>query len=1145
MQKKWLIGIPDRESQKKFWKIMKLTVVLIIGFMITASATNTYSQKTRLDVNLSNISIKGVLGYIEQNSEFVFLYRNDDFNTAKKVNIDLKDATINQILDEALSGEKVVYDIYERQIVIRKAENLPANTRQIQKKEISGTVKDTKGIPLPGVSVVIKGTTSGTVSDSEGKFRISVPADSKVLTFSFVGMKSQEITITGKTILNTTMLEETFGLDEVVAVGYGTQKKTSLTAAVGSLNGSEFASKSVSSISNSLGGQLAGIISAQTSGEIGNDNAEIHIRGVATFGNNAPLIVVDGIPRDMNKLDPYSIESVSVLKDAAAVAPYGMAGANGVILITTKKGQNGKPVLTYNGYSGFQNPTTIVKMLNSYDYANIMNTATYNADPKATLPFTADQIAGYKKTVDRAPDADPDKYPNTNAMDLMRNKNTMMTSHNLSLSGGTDIIKYYMGIGYLKQDGMWSTSNLNKYNLMVNLEAKATKTTTLSLSINANDYITENPSATASSVFAAAQGYLPTDAYRFSNGDLANSHNATIESMIKTGSRKFDQTNIYSQLSVEQQLPFIKGLSAKAVFSYDPTTTFDKNWTQPPLTYYNINTSTTPYTYTPVVSTLKPNLYESEDLTKTYTFQGMLNYSNTFGKHVVSGLAVMESRESDYNGFWASRQNYDINIQELNLGSSNSSDWGNGGSSSQSTQVGYIYRLNYGYDNKYLVETSGRYDGNYYFAPGKKFGFFPSLSVGWRLSEEKFIKDNAPYINNLKLRGSWGQSGNLAGGPFQYSSAMGVYGGAYAIGGTLNQGAYESLEPNPNITWEKANKTDIGIDAGLWKGLFDIQCDYFYEKRNNMLISPSSVVPSEYGIGIAQVNAGVMSNSGIDLSLGSRYQFSNGIKLEGHFNFTYAKNKILRTFENPTTLNDPNRRRTGRPLNTPFGLKSLGLFQVSDFNSDGTLKTGIPVPQFGPVAPGDIKWADINKDGKVDASDETALGYPILPQIIYGFGLRGSYKNFDLSTLFQGAAQANSFVSGELAFPGWVGTNAPEVSKDYWTPTNTRATYPRLFGDGGNANNHMQGTNDFFKRDGSYLRLKNIEIGYALPRPFLEKLTLQSVRIYASAQNLLTFSKIKNLYDPEMGQSGGGDNNVRGWYCPQQKVISFGLNVTF
>lgn len=1012
---------------------------------------------------------------------------------------------------------------------------------------LSGTVTDElTGEPLPGVSIVLQGTSNGSVSGIDGEFSLSVPANG-VLQVSYVGYQHQEIAVNGRTAIDIVMERSNNELDEIVVVAYGTQKKTSSTAAVASLEVDEVKNAPVANITNSMNGRLAGVIAAQNGGGPGQDGSEIHIRGLGTNGNSSPLLVVDGVIRDFTKIDPNSIETITILKDAAAVAPYGMAGANGVILVTTRKGESGPASLSYNGYLAYQNPTTLVDMVNAYDYARLRNLADINAGQAPA--FSEEQVEGYRKSALGEPEADPDRYPSTNAMDALLRRNAPMTAHNLSISGGSEHATYYIGLGYLYQGGLWSEAKASRYNLIANVETKPTKTTTVALSLNGFNNIIKRPGIDDKALFNNAQAWLPINSFRLPNGMLANNNGRpSLLPQLSTGYRNSEETKVNGTISIQQDIPFIPGLNLKAAVSYDPTTFFQKSWNEPGPSTYNINLTTDPYEYTEVPDLSKPSLSSSSDRWKEFTYQGFINYGNTFGKHSVSALGVVEVRTAFHEYVNASRSNYQLNIDELNLGSSDPEDASNAGSSSESSQVGYVYRLTYSYEGKYLFETSGRYDGHYYFAPGKKYGFFPAFSAGWRLSEENFIKDRYPWIDNLKLRASWGKSGNLAGGPFQYSSAMGISGNAYVLNGAPVQGAFERLESNPNITWEVAEKTDIGLELNLWNGLLGLEADYFYEKRNNMLVSPGNVLPAEYGIGLAQQNAGVMQNQGVDIALRSYYEFSNDLRLDLNANFTYARNKLIETFESPVTLNDPNRARTGRPLNSQFGLKALGLFQQSDDkNGDGVISVedGFPQQTFGAIAPGDIRYADINGDGKIDNDDEVYLGYPILPQVIYGFNPVISFKNFDLSILLQGAAQSNipTFRS-ELAWGFFTGANLTQVvADDSWTPDNPDARFPRLFGQGGNANNQQRSS--FWYWDGSYLRLKHAEFGYTFPASLTDKLNIKSIRIYASGQNLATWSKLKDFFDPEMGQGGSGDNNTRGWYYPHQKVISLGLNVEF
>lgn len=1148
MKKKHGSGGWTYNTLKKTFRIMRLVLFLLLISIFQTIASAGYSQNAKITLKSEALSLVGVLRVIEDQSEYRFIYDKSQVDLDKKVKVNFDGATVKSVLEELFVNQGINYRVIDNQIILTNS----APSVSQQPKTISGRVTDSSGSPLPGVTVVVKSTTQGTITGADGQYSLTNVPGNGTLVFSFVGMRTQEVTANGRSVVNISLEEDAIGIEEVVAVGYGTQKKTSLTAAVGSVKGDELVSTPAGNISNTLSGRMAGLITAQSSGAVGDDQTAIRIRGIATNGTTTPLVVIDGIPRDIsffNQLNSNAIASISVLKDAAAVAPYGMAGANGVVLVTTKQGQSGKPRLSYSGYSGFSRPTVIGETLNAYEFVLMYNEAMKNQSPNQAVPYSEADIAGFKASVEGAPGADYDKYPSSNARDYLFDNNAPKYSHNLSLSGGTESFNYYLGLGYMHQEGHWSTVYLNRYTLDLSLEAKPTNTTTIGIKMNGVEQKFHEPRDNEMTIAKRVYSYLPIHAITYTNGLPANSRNNNLDAMMADDEYiEENDFKFFTQLYVEQELNFIKGLKFKGVASYDPSYGYTKNWQSPYPTYYTVNTTVTPYTYKPTVSAVKPSLSENFDRYRNYTWQGILSYSAVFGDHSIDALAVYEGRKTFWNGIGASRKNYEVNIDEINLGSPVQTDWGASGSSKETAQLGYVGNINYGFKGKYLISLAGRYDGSYYFAPGKKFGFFPSVAWGWRISEEPFIKNSYNWIDNLKFRGSWGTSGALAGSAFQYSSGMTVYGNAYVFGNTIYQGAYERLEPNTNITWEKANKLDIGFDATLWKNRLGIEFDYFYEKRSNMLASPQVEVPIEYGIGLAQENAGVMNNRGIEFTLSSMNRFKNGLILDLNFNLTYAKNKLIETFESDATRNDPNRSRTGRPKDTPFGFLAERLFQEDDFNADGSLKEGIPDHTFSKVAPGDIKWVDVNKDGKINGSDETALGYPALPQIIYGFSPRLGYRNFDLELLFQGAAQSNIFLYKGMASAFNNGDNAPRALLDYWTPENTDAKFPRPYGQGGNNNNVAGSTgnyNSWIMRSGAYLRLKNITLGYTLPKQWTNAISLESVRLYVSGLNLITFSDVKGLIDPEMDSSGAKDNNMRGWYSPHQKTWAFGLNVDF
>jgi TonB-linked SusC/RagA family outer membrane protein len=604
-------------------------------------------------------------------------------------------------------------------------------------------------------------------------------------------------------------------------------------------------------------------------------------------------------------------------------------------------------------------------------------------------------------------------------------------------------------------------------------------------------------------------------------------------------------------LSIEQQLPFIKGLSIKGTFSYDPNEATVKGW-HTPFYFYSMNTATDPYTFTKQISTSEGSAatytWLNQEFAKKqyFTYQGYINYHNTFGDHDISALVVAEARTSDSTGFSARRNNFAVNIDELGMGSSNKNDFDNNGSSVTGSQLGFVYRLGYIFRNKYLFEAAGRYDGHYYFAPGKRWGYFPAFSAGWVISEEPFLKGNSNTIDYLKLRGSWGKSGNLAGSAFQYLNGYNLYGNAYAYGnGSMVQGSNIVTEANPNITWEISTKSDIGFDVTLLHGLLNFSADYFHERRTGMLLPPAVTVPIEYGLGLSDENQGIMENNGIEFSAGTQHSFNNGLRLALNGNFSYAKNKMVQVFETSATHNNPNRSRTGRPMGTPFGYHALGLFTTADDkNSDGIIDDadGYNIAQFGVLHPGDIRYADLSgpdgkPDGKIDANDEVAIGNPVYPFITYGFTPTASWKGIDLSLFFQGSALAGLTIRGfqTIPFNNNNSNSAYEYYDNRWTPDHQDSKYPRA-NQSPYANNTQN--SDFWVMKTGYLRLKTIVLGYTLPAKVIKSIRAQQLRFYFSGQNLLTFSKLKFM-DPEVGYT-----DLETAY-PNQRSLTFGLNLTF
>ncbi|MBN2863595.1 MAG: SusC/RagA family TonB-linked outer membrane protein [Bacteroidales bacterium] len=1020
----------------------------------------------------------------------------------------------------------------------------------MEQRRVTGTIKGENGEPLVGATIQIEGTTVGTLTDIDGKFTLEVPSDESVLAISYIGYIPQRVRVVGRSSFELTLEPTVESLQEVIVIGYGTQKRTTVTGSVSVIKGDEVAKVPVSNITNAMAGKLAGVLTRQSSGQPGNDAADIYVRGVATTGTSSPLIVVDGVIRDaLEQIDPSIIESVTILKDASAVAPYGIAGANGVILITTKKGQEGLPTLTFNTYYGIQTPTYYPDLLDAVDYMKIRNEAILNDNPDATLEqlaFDPEVIANYASLHA----SDPDRYPDSRTKDLVH-FNIPIQKHDIQISGGSEKLRYFAGLGYFGQEGLFDRVNYNRFNYTLSLDAKVTNTTTLALSFIGSKEKTNDLDVASSSsqIFRSGYKFIPTEAIYYSNGLWGQfAGNSPVAVLEGDGYETTDNYTLMTTVSLEQQIPWIQGLSVKGAFSFDLNSRYRKGW-HTPFYYYVINMNTTPYTWSQSISTQEGNVpaytYLEQEHTRRhrYNYQAYVNYARSFGQHDVTGLLVAEARNNDYDRLWARRNNFAIGVDELSLGSSDKNDFDNAGSSSVGAQIGYVYRVGYTFMDRYMVEASGRYDGHYYFAPGKRWAYFPAFSVGWRISEEDFMQ-NLDWLNNLKLRASWGKSGNLAGSAYQYLSGYTLGGNRYGFGtGKMVQGAYVTQENNPNITWEVSQKADIGFEAGLWNSLLTVEADFFYEKRSGMLLSPEVTVPYEYGLSLAQQNAGKMDNYGFELQLGSRKQFQNGLNLNITGNISLAKNKMVETFETAATYDNPNRRRTGRAYGTVFGYRALGFFKTSeDVNGDGYIDAadGYNITQWGDLRPGDIKYEDVSgpdgvPDGKIDSNDEVVIGYPSnYPLMTFGFNPNASWKGFDLNLFFQGSALTSTNIQNFQTFPFF--NNNSNLDYEYynnrWTPENQDSKYPICW-PAPMAN--MQQGSSFWQRSTAYMRLKNAQFGYTLPVSVLRAIKIQSIRVYVASQNLITIQNLKFL-DPESTNQVG---------YPNMKTFTVGANVTF
>jgi TonB-linked SusC/RagA family outer membrane protein len=1021
----------------------------------------------------------------------------------------------------------------------------PVGVAWAQSVSISGTVKDEQNQTLPGVTVSVKGEKQITVTNDNGKFSVQATKAPATLVFTYMGFAPKEVTTSADNNLNVIMKVSSSNLNEVVIVGYGTQKRASLLGSVASVQAEELTKVPVTNLSQALVGRLPGLITNQSSGLPGSDQVNLYVRGFSSLNKNSPLILVDGVERSFNNLDPSEIESVTILKDAASAAVYGVRGATGVILVTTKRGKDGKPTFTYVTSYTLSSNTRMPEYLNGKEFVNWYN--------------YADEINGRSNTfsqsvVDKVNNGDPDGiYGNTNWMKEVLKSTAPTMQHNLTLRGGNQSVKYFTSLGYLNQQGIIEGVDYKRYNLRTNLDATVTKDFSISLDVagnvaGANSPQVSNFTGNGSSVstnlmnqIIIAHPYLnaKTPDGRYLTSSLLSGDNP-LAARDLSGYNNNDNTGVQSSLSLKYKPSFLDGLSFKVVGSYD------KN-------FYHTKSFYTPYTlWTADPASGNSSLYEtaspygtiamlSESYTQSsrWTMQEFINYSKTFNKkHAVDALIVAEQSSYNTTGLGASAQNFDLtDLDQFGFAKDNPNK--PYGSNTTVNRLGYVGRVNYTYDNRYLAEFSGRVDASTNFPANNRYGFFPSVSAGWRISEENFFKQWHTAVSNLKLTASFGILGNdVTSGSYEYLRFMNVSGSPVAnLGGGNVNGMLPTSYPNTNLTWEKAKTSNIGLNIEFWHGLLSAELNGFYKLTTNILTSVSNTYPPSIGgYYPTTVNSGKVDNRGLELVINHKNKVNDfSYAITG--SVSWAHNRIL-SMDQSADIPEY-QSLIGRSIGAKTGLVALGLFQ-----SDAEAKSS-PVVSTSAKA-GDIKFKDINGDGKISyEQDVTVIGRSSIPELNYSFNFSSSYKNFDLSFLVQGAAICDNALMGYYDGIGWDDTqftrtfynggNTPKyLVENSWTPANTSGKYPRL-------DNQWRSNNNWASSmwivNGAYLRLKNVQLAYNLPKLLKTKLGLGEARIYVAAMNVFTSSAFKYL-DPEAPSVSNG-------YYPQQKTYSLGVSITF
>jgi len=1131
---------------------------MLVG--IFSATAKSWSQQTDLKLDYKNATIKQVLNNIEDQSNYDFIYNNNDFNVERKVDIIINDGSIQEILDRLLEKTGMGYKIMDHVIIISPKEvNNFSKIEDQAKKTITGKVTDSNGSSLPGVTVVVKGTTNGSITDSEGNYNLAKISGDAILVFSFIGMKAQEISIAGKSSINIIMQEETFGIDEVVAVGYGTQKRETLTGSISAVKSNELLKAPVTNVSNSLGGRLAGLVSVTSSGEPGYDGTTLRIRGSNTFNDNSVLIVVDGVPgRSLERIDPNSIESVTVLKDASA-AIYGSRAANGVILITTKRGNLGKPELTFNTNFGFNQPTKIPKMADAATYATLLNEVEYYDNPEKGLNslYSTAQIQKFKDG------SDPLNYPNTDWFKTVLKPWSAQNSQNATISGGTDALKYFVSLGTIHQDGNYynSASYYNQYNFRSNIDGKITKDIRIGFVVAGRLEDRHSPIRSASEIFMGIVQAYPTSVAVWPGGEfgpaLEKGNNPKVVSTDAAGYNNDKYYKLTSNLKLEVNIPWVKGLTFSGNFSYDQGFDFRKTFSQPFKLYAldHIDDNGNPVLISKTWgggfnNTPSLNEYFRNDNDKLGN--AIFNYQTKIGENNNLKLMVgAEVHKGNTENFSAYRDLFlSTAIQELFAGGTTYQT--TDGSGSENTRLSYFSRANYNYANKYLVEFIGRYDGSYIFPANKRFGFFPGVSMGWVASEENFWKDNIGFINYFKLRGSWGQTGNDRVGAFQYLTSY-LLGYQYNTIKNTNYNypfvtysgsattelrtLYESVLANNNITWEVANQSNIGFNAVLLNNKLSIEADYFLYKRKSILWQPSANVPASAGISLPDVNYGKVSNQGVDGSITYQDKSTTKFGYSVSINAGYAKNKVIEWGETPGV--PVWQQTTGHPMGSDLYYQTNGIYHnQAEIDADNLTYELTSTPTLG-----DVRFVDYNKDGKINSLDMVRTYKNNIPPLTFGSTIDMNYKGFDLSILLQGATGGVAYVTSEA---GKYGNYLQRFANARWTPDNTSANGARTFNRG---NWYWTSySNTYFLNKTDYIRLKTLQFGYTIPSQILKQTGINKLRVYVSGYNLFTYCPGMKDFDPEMGASSsdrGSSAQIRGYNYPLERVVSMGLQLGF
>lgn len=996
-----------------------------------------------------------------------------------------------------------------------------SDVRIVQQNSVcKGVINDASGAGIIGASVLVKGSTNGTITNMDGDFTLNGVKKGDVIIVSYMGYKTQEVKWDG-TPIHLILKEDTEVLDEIVVVGYGVQKKVNLSGSVASIDSKELQNRPIQNLTNGLQGLMPGVTITGTNGAPGMDNGSIRVRGTGTLNTASPYILIDGVESGtLNAVDPNDIESISVLKDAASAAIYGSKASNGVILITTKRGKSSKPQISYSGYVSFQNATNMVDRLSSAEYASMYNDVLV-AEGK-TPRFDEEEMQKFRDGTD------PD-YPNTDWYDLAY-KTGILHRHNININGGTENVKYMASVGYLNQTGVLPNASREQFNARTNLDVKLTKrlSARMNLAFIKNKYA--DPSAAyggsgSDQIIRQLNLIAPWIVSRYDDGTWGTiSDGSPIAWLDSKMNVTRDNYNFTGMVALDYEI--IDGLKVTLSGSYVNNLQNYHNFQK--FIQYNANKKSDP-------NSLDERYYRWDRT----NYDALLNYGKSFEQHNLKVLAGWHTEKYNYRYQKAYRKNFPNNeLTDMNAGDASTQT--NEGYTRELAMISWFARINYDFADKYLFEANIRSDASSRFAEGNRWGYFPSFSAAWRISEESFMEGSKTWLNNLKLRASWGQLGNQD-ALDDYYPALNTYNldATYPFGGTLNSGYYQKAYRLSTISWEKATTWGVGLDFSLLGGKLDGSIDYYTRKTTGIIMSVD--VPSEFALDAYKDNVGSMKNSGVEINLTYRDKIGQvNIGVTG--NMAYNKNEILdlNTSKGYMDVSGGYSQRNivGHAINSYYVYKADGFFNSQQEADEFTAKYGNPFGGGGFKA-GDIKYVDTDNNGKLDADDRVVCNSPE-PAYTFGLGLSADWKGFDLSLMFNGAAKvARLFDAYEVygAFSGDAGHPA-SIWKKAWTETNHNAEMPRIYTDTNSPSCSRQAQSTFWLQNTAYVRLKNIQLGYTFPKSVLHALGVSNLRIYYSGENLLTFDSMKINIDPEA-------TSQRLSSYPLLSTHAFGINVTF